>query len=45
VEFVEFVEFIGCQWGYGGDTVERLGIGDWRLEAVRMMLRDRQPSQ
>jgi hypothetical protein len=43
VEFVESVEFVGCQWGYGGDTVERVGIGDWRLWG--MMLTDRQPSQ
>jgi hypothetical protein len=36
-----------------GDTVERLGIGDWRVEneaeaeaeALGMILRDRQPSQ
>jgi hypothetical protein len=33
MEFVEFVEFIGCQWGYGGDTVE-IHLGDWRLEGV-----------
>jgi hypothetical protein len=50
VESVGFVEFVGYQWRwvemrwrYGGDTVEKVGIGDWRLWG--MMLRDRQPSQ
>jgi hypothetical protein len=30
----------GDGWGYGGDTVE-IHLGDWGLEAARIMLRNR----
>jgi hypothetical protein len=39
VGFVEFVEFIGFQWRCDGNTVE-IHLGDWGLEAVRMILRE-----